>query len=58
MYPQWDICDFWWTWTKEEAIEKWYEEESEHYTGYAWRHNEFGTLEKYLNYWEKSVKRK
>ena len=58
LYPQWDICDYCWRWTKEEAIESWYEEEAEHYNGYAWRHDRFGTLENWLNYWEKCVKRK
>ncbi len=58
MYPQWDICDYYWCWTKEEAIAEWYEEESEHYKGTAWRHNKFGTLKKWLNYWAKCVQRK
>lgn len=58
LYPQWEICDYCWTWTKEEAINSWYEEETEHYKGMAWRHAEFGTLEKWLNYWSKCVKRK
>jgi len=57
-YPQWDICDYCWIWTKEEAIEAWYEEESEHYKGYAWRHDKYQTFKKWLNYWEKCVKRK
>lgn len=58
MYPQWDICDYCWIWTKEDAIASWYEEESEHYNGYAWRHEKFGTLEEWLKYWDKCVKRK
>ena len=58
MYPQWDICDYYWCWTKEEAIAEWYEEESEHYKGTAWRHNKFSTLKKWLNYWAKCVQRK
>ena len=55
---QWDICDFNWSWTREDAIAKWYEEEADHYKGMDWRHESFGTLEKWLNYWEKCVKRK
>lgn len=55
---QWDICDYCWIWTKEEAIASWYEEEAEHYKGMAWRHSRFGTLENWLKYWEKCVKRK
>ena len=70
MYPTWDICDYCWVWTKEDAIAEWYEEEGEHYTkpgeirkrgdrrSYPWRHNRFGTLEKWLEYWEKCVRRK
>ena len=58
LYPQWEICDYCWPWTKEEAIASWYEEESEHYNNYAWRHKEFKTLENWLNYWSKCVKRK
>lgn len=54
----WDICDYRYPWTREEAIASWYEEESEHYQGYGWRHSTFGTLEKWLSYWEKCVKRK
>ena len=57
-YPTWDICDYNWLWTKEEAIDIWYEEESEHYEGKAWRHAMFGTLEKWLQYWEKCTRRK
>lgn len=58
IYPTWDICDYCWVWTKEDAIAEWYEEEAEHYKGYAWRHSRFGTLENWLNYWEKCVRRK
>lgn len=58
LYPTWDICDYNWIWTEKEAIDSWYEEESKHYKGQAWRHKRFGTLEKWLQYWAKCVKRK
>lgn len=57
-YPQWDICDWCWRWTREEAIEDWYVEEAEHFKGYAWRHERYQTLENWLSYWAKCVKRK
>lgn len=58
IYSTWDICDYYCVWTKEDAVAEWYEEEAEHYKGYAWRHSRFGTLENWLNYWEKCVRRK
>ena len=58
LYPTWNICDYCWRWTREEAIRFWYEEEAEHNKGRTWRHDRFGTLENWLNYWEKCVKRK
>ena len=57
-YESWDICDYRCRWTKEKAIESWYEEESDHFHGYPWRHKEFGTLERWLSYWAKCVYRK
>ena len=57
-YCSYDICDYRQFWTKEEAIEDWYAEESDGYDHYAWRHEEFKTLENWLSYWEKCVKRK
>ena len=57
-YEPWDICDYKWLWTREEAIEEWYAEESPHYERYAWRHSRFASLEEWLSYWEKCVKRK
>lgn len=57
-YCSWDICDYRWIWTKEEAIKEWYEEESESYEHCAWRHDHYKTLENWLSYWEKCVKRK
>lgn len=58
LYPQWDICDYCWRWTKEEAIEEWYEEEYDHWGPFTWRHDRYHTLENWLSYWEKCVKRK
>ena len=63
LYPQWDICDWNYQWTKEEAIQDWYEEEADHYRkkdggNLGWRHEKFKTLERWLNYWEKCVRRK
>lgn len=55
----WDICDYRYIWTREDAIEMWYREEDASYRySYAWIHDKFGTLEAWLNYWEKCVKRK
>ena len=58
LYPTWDICDFCWIWTEQDAIDSWYEEEAEHNKDWPWRHKEFGTLENWLNYWKRCVKRK
>ena len=58
LYESYDICDYRYEWTKEEAIQSWYEEESSHYKGYAWRHKEFSSLEEWLSYWAKCVVRK
>ena len=58
LFESWEISDWNWPWTREDAIASWYEEEADHYKGVTWRHNNFGTLEKWLNYWEKCVKRK
>lgn len=57
-YCSWEICDYHWRWTRKDAIEEWYEEESDSYKDYAWRHKRFQTLENWLLYWEKCVKRK
>jgi len=58
IFESWEISDWNWHWSKREAIEEWEEEESPHYTGLAWRHERFKTFEKWLQYWEKSIKRK
>ena len=57
-YPSWDICDYRYQWTKEEAIQEWYNEESDFYKGWAWRHSRFSSLEEWLSYWAKCVARK
>lgn len=57
-YEQWDICDWNWYWSKQDAINSWYEEESSHYKGVAWRHSNYKTLENWLNYWAKISYRK
>lgn len=57
-FESWDICDYRWIWTKEEAIQEWYAEELEDCPRYAWRHANYSSLEEWLSYWEKCVKRK
>lgn len=66
LYLTWNICDFRSRWTEEDAITEWYEEETEMYEEnninswrhYPWRHERFGSLENWLNYWRRCVKRK
>lgn len=58
IFESWEISDWNWYRSKREAIEEWEEEESPHYIGLAWRHERFKTFEKWLQYWEKSIKRK
>lgn len=58
-YEQWEICDWNWLWTKQDAIDSWYEEEDPCYDWIPWRHKEFKTLENWLNnYWAKIAYRK
>ena len=57
-YEQWNICDWNWYWSKQDAIDSWYEEESPYYTGVAWRHKNYKTLENWLSYWAKISYRK
>lgn len=54
----WEICDWRYIWTKQDAIDSWYEEESDSYKGRTWRHERFKTLDKWLQYWKKCVVRK
>ena len=49
IYCSWEISDYCWIWTKEQAIQEW--EEGNVYSG-------FKTLKEYLNYWEKCTRRK
>lgn len=50
VFESYDISDWCWIWTKEEAIKEWYENN--------WIREHYETLEKYLMYWEKCTKRK
>ena len=50
VYPQYDICDYCWYWTKEEAIKNWQETER--------LQQLYPTLELFLEYWAKCSKRK
>lgn len=57
VFESWDISDWNWIWTKEEAIKEWYKAQTDP-KEYNWIREHFETLEKYLIYWEKCVKRK
>lgn len=50
-FESWNISDWCWIWTKDQAIEDW-----ERTKDKPWVHQE--TLEEYLQYWEKCTKRK
>ena len=65
LFQTWDICDWRWIWTREDAIAEWYERTAEaeqgidsHKHHISWFVKEYPTLEEYLKYWEKCVKRK
>ena len=53
MTESWDICDYKWRTTREQAIQ-WYLYECDN--SYIKKH--YPTLESYLNYWEKCHRRK
>ena len=53
VFCSWNISDYNWIWTKEEAIEN-YNSASDN----SWIKKHYETLEKYLMYWEKCTKRK
>ena len=53
VFESWNISDYQWIWTREEAIETYNEAPAD-----SWIKKHFETLEKYLIYWEKCVKRK
>lgn len=56
VFQSYDISDWNWFWTREQAIKDW--ESAQDASGYSWIKENFDTLEKYLIYWEKCVKRK
>lgn len=53
LYQSYDISDFWWIWTKEDAIKEWEKD----YPCYHYK-THFQTLEQWLNYWYKCTQRK
>lgn len=53
VFESWEISDYNWIWTKEEAIEQ-YNRADEN----SWIKKRYKNLEDYLKYWEKCVKRK
>ncbi len=53
LFESWDISDWNWRWTRQEAIHDWETADENSYI-----RTQFETLEKYLIYWEKCVKRK
>ena len=50
LYEQYDICDYRWRWSKEDAIKDYYENER--------LQQLYPTLELFLEYWAKCSKRK
>ncbi len=53
LFESWDISDWNWIWTKEQAIEDYNSAPED-----SWIKKHYETLEKYLMYWEKCTKRK
>ncbi|HAH17786.1 MAG TPA: hypothetical protein DCL29_02025 [Eubacterium sp.] len=53
VFESWDICDYCWIWTWKEAIDAYNQAPAD-----SWIRKHFETLEKYLIYWEKCVRRK
>lgn len=53
VFESWDISDYNWIWTKEQAIETYNSAPDD-----SWIKKHYETLEKYLMYWEKCTKRK
>jgi hypothetical protein len=51
VFESWDISDWRWWWDKQDAIFDYYDDN-------LWYKSEYETLEEYLIYWEKCVKRK
>ena len=56
MTESWDICDYKWRMTREQAIE-WYKYYS-HYSASAYFKKRYPTLEAWLKYWDKCYRRK
>lgn len=52
-YESYDISDYKWSWTRQEAIDEYNNMDED-----AYLKKKYKTLEKYLIYWEKCVKRK
>ena len=50
VFESWDISDWRWWWNEQNAIDDYYND--------LWCKDEYETLEEYLIYWEKCVKRK
>ena len=53
VFSSYDISDYKWMWTKKDAIYEYYNGLHSQYL-----RDRFATLEEYLKYWEKCVKRK
>lgn len=53
VFETWNISDFRWIWTKEDATYDYLTAEPN-----SWIRKHYETLEEYLKYWEKCVKRK
>lgn len=53
----WNICDYKWRMTREEAIH-WYESKEKDYEASAYFLKRYPSLESWLNYWEKCHRRK
>ena len=56
MTESWDICDYKWRMTREQAIE-WYKYYS-HYSASSYFKKRYPTLKAWLKYWEKCYVRK
>ena len=56
-FESWEISDWGYIWTKQDAINNWYKAQSES-RSYNWIKEHFTTLEQYLAYWEKCTRRK
>ena len=54
IYQSWNIHDYISYYTREQAILDWEEEETMP-ARVQWRHKKYGTLEKWLNAWEKMM---